>query len=661
VRGATHRFLIWIHAGIACVLVAIFGCWHHREKPYRWAFQNTIETTLFFVDAICIFLGIAYTMVTEYTDLEVPASIIEGALLFVIIGSLLASITYLFVRYRRDLAVNKAQEQDEQIRDKFRGEGRDAAIREEGGREHLKRLKHKNSRIAVRKRTVSGSDQPPTPLTISARSEALSPMGARTPSRWGSARFGRKASSKPALSVNAARPSARSPQTPASLTLSATPSRCRSAAGKAGFNNRFSTAIRPVEQLRKPSPCTGRDSSRPPSLANWGSQLSSAWSVDTSARRSNLTPRETLDSLPAGYPPGCEPPAAHGVIQEVDTPTSSDRSAPCSPAKKGVCFVHVASSGSPAVPADALPMPPPAPRTSLADRTIDSPHIDGQVSAQGATVAAPGQTAGSMDFEGQLAAAASAASAARGLATSRSSRGLRRSGSRGLLGGLGSSLRSKSSKMKIKPTVVATTPTGSRKTSAADATDADATDAGATRANPAGAAEPSESSRAAPAPAALAPAAPTNLAVSSDQVSVAVEGRCVPTAPTSPLAKLPPLPMLPPKPPTARAEGSTMPLPPLPKLPAKGPGPNALPKPPSTLPTKLPPVPSATPTKLPPLPPLHVLPPRQTPPQQTAPEADPPSPRRSSLGPLPDDMPPGYVPDPKRPNAQLKHRVSGDI
>ena len=147
-------FLIWVHAIVACVFLFVFAVWHLRASPFNYRFQNVIETALFAADVLTIALGVAYTWITMQDDAAGAHPVIESLLILVIGGSIVSAMVYLFIRYRKDLVVRIAAEREQRGRDDFRSRGRQEYIHDQ---EHLHRLRAKNDRIAVRKRTVSGS------------------------------------------------------------------------------------------------------------------------------------------------------------------------------------------------------------------------------------------------------------------------------------------------------------------------------------------------------------------------------------------------------------------------------------------------------------------------------------------------------------------------
>lgn len=101
---ATEQVMIWTHAAIAAMLLMWFGIWHTLAQPYKWQFQNVIDTALFVADVLCVGLGVIYTVITSYdvggvdAASSVPANFVEGVLLLVIGGSLFGAAFYLWWR-----------------------------------------------------------------------------------------------------------------------------------------------------------------------------------------------------------------------------------------------------------------------------------------------------------------------------------------------------------------------------------------------------------------------------------------------------------------------------------------------------------------------------------------------------------------------------------
>ena len=53
------RPIVWVHAGLAVVLLA--GCWrwHHRTHPYEYRFQNQLESWLYFSAIAVVIMAVA--------------------------------------------------------------------------------------------------------------------------------------------------------------------------------------------------------------------------------------------------------------------------------------------------------------------------------------------------------------------------------------------------------------------------------------------------------------------------------------------------------------------------------------------------------------------------------------------------------------------------
>ena len=49
--------VVWLHAAAAAGVVLVFGVWHCCSSPYKWDFQNTMDTSLFVADFLVIGLG----------------------------------------------------------------------------------------------------------------------------------------------------------------------------------------------------------------------------------------------------------------------------------------------------------------------------------------------------------------------------------------------------------------------------------------------------------------------------------------------------------------------------------------------------------------------------------------------------------------------------
>ena len=96
---------MWVHAAMALGLLLFFGLWHCCTQPYKWRFQNLIETSLFTSDIFTIGLGVGYTILTQDNEGKAAgfsALIVEGLLLCSVAGSLLVALIIVVIRWRTD-------------------------------------------------------------------------------------------------------------------------------------------------------------------------------------------------------------------------------------------------------------------------------------------------------------------------------------------------------------------------------------------------------------------------------------------------------------------------------------------------------------------------------------------------------------------------------
>ena len=146
--------VVWIHAAMALGLLLFFGVWHCGTQPYKWRFQNLIETSLFTSDIFTIGLGVAYTILTQDSEeqtREVSALIIEGLMLCSVAGSLLVALIIVIVRWRTDRRQRMREKAQRKIEEQYRSEAVMGIARE-----NLERYGRHNSKVSIRARASSG-------------------------------------------------------------------------------------------------------------------------------------------------------------------------------------------------------------------------------------------------------------------------------------------------------------------------------------------------------------------------------------------------------------------------------------------------------------------------------------------------------------------------
>ena len=147
---AEEASVVWMHAAIACGVLFVFGWWHKCTQPYKWRFQNLIETSLFAADVLTIGLGVVYTLLTvnnQQAADAIPSLVIEGLLLACVAGSLGVAVVIVIVRWRTDRAERMREKKRQAVEDQYRSEERGAMARE-----NLGRFARNNDKVAVRAR-----------------------------------------------------------------------------------------------------------------------------------------------------------------------------------------------------------------------------------------------------------------------------------------------------------------------------------------------------------------------------------------------------------------------------------------------------------------------------------------------------------------------------
>ena len=95
-RSSTaERAMVWSQAGVAILVLLGALIVHLRVQPFRFHFQNRLETGLFVSDILVVGLCLAYTVLPlQSTALEVVAVV-------VLVGSLLIGLVYTLREARR--------------------------------------------------------------------------------------------------------------------------------------------------------------------------------------------------------------------------------------------------------------------------------------------------------------------------------------------------------------------------------------------------------------------------------------------------------------------------------------------------------------------------------------------------------------------------------
>ena len=73
--------VVLIHALLAALVIAVAWLHHRRRQPYKYAFQNWLETWLCFAGIAVVLLGVVYTFVERQHDL------VEALLLIALVGN----------------------------------------------------------------------------------------------------------------------------------------------------------------------------------------------------------------------------------------------------------------------------------------------------------------------------------------------------------------------------------------------------------------------------------------------------------------------------------------------------------------------------------------------------------------------------------------------
>ena len=96
ISGGALDAVVWSHAILALLVLAVSWRLHWINQPYTFAFQNWLETWLFFAGVAVIALGTAYTFASERASVTV-----EALLLLVLVGSIVCAAAYLTWNYRK--------------------------------------------------------------------------------------------------------------------------------------------------------------------------------------------------------------------------------------------------------------------------------------------------------------------------------------------------------------------------------------------------------------------------------------------------------------------------------------------------------------------------------------------------------------------------------
>ena len=94
---------LWIHTVVALILLCIFWQRHIARQPYEFAFQNAIESWLYFANIMIIFLGSLYTLfgtsnAPDWVHKDIQP-IVEVFMVMILVGSCLGAAFYLAYGY----------------------------------------------------------------------------------------------------------------------------------------------------------------------------------------------------------------------------------------------------------------------------------------------------------------------------------------------------------------------------------------------------------------------------------------------------------------------------------------------------------------------------------------------------------------------------------
>ena len=100
---AADRAVVWGQSCAALLVTAAAAAAHAKVRPFKYGFQNSLETGLFASDVSVVLLGLLYTV------LPIKVMAIEVTLVALLCGALVAGLVYIFRAGRKaTLIVGKA-------------------------------------------------------------------------------------------------------------------------------------------------------------------------------------------------------------------------------------------------------------------------------------------------------------------------------------------------------------------------------------------------------------------------------------------------------------------------------------------------------------------------------------------------------------------------
>lgn len=97
---AARNGVVWAHAIVAILLVAVSWRLHARARPFRYAYQNAVEHGLFASDLLLLTLGTVYTAVRVSNVERGALQAVETLMVLVLVGSILGALGWVAYKYR---------------------------------------------------------------------------------------------------------------------------------------------------------------------------------------------------------------------------------------------------------------------------------------------------------------------------------------------------------------------------------------------------------------------------------------------------------------------------------------------------------------------------------------------------------------------------------
>ena len=101
--------VLWVQTAFALAVLCCFWWGHVRERPYEFAFQNAIESWLYFINVVIILLGGLYTLLNTPFFADVMGAWVQGlievVMVVLLVSSCLFSALYLAYGYWGNLQI----------------------------------------------------------------------------------------------------------------------------------------------------------------------------------------------------------------------------------------------------------------------------------------------------------------------------------------------------------------------------------------------------------------------------------------------------------------------------------------------------------------------------------------------------------------------------